>query len=363
MTSDDTRFMGRAIELARTTPPASPNPRVGAVLVRDGRVVAEGVHRGAGFPHAESDALAAAGDARGATCYVNLEPCVHHGLTPPCAPALVAAGIVRVVAAIEDPDPRVSGDGFAYLEDHGVAVASGVLAAEARALNAAYLHHRTTGRPHVTLKLALTLDGRLGAPDGSARWITSPETRVRVHRRRAEADAVMVGAGTVAADDPCLTARDVGAVRQPLRIAVDAAGRISPAARMFSPDGGPALIATTDRSSHEVQTAWKEAGAEVVVLPPDTEDGLDLDELIRQLGARGVLDLVCEGGAALATTLLRLDLVDRLEVHYGPLLAGAGGPEIGDLGVTSMIDARRWNTVSVERSGPDAIVLLERSDD
>ena len=361
MTKTDDVFMRRALELARSVAPPSPNPRVGAVLVRDGAVVAEGVHRGPGTPHAEADALRGS-DGAGLTCYVNLEPCVHHGRTPPCAPALVAAGVVRVVAAVEDPDPRVAGDGFAYLEDRGVEVVAGVLAGEARELNAAYIHHRTTGRPLVTLKLALTLDGRLGAPDGSARWITSPETRVRVHQRRAEADAVMVGAGTVLVDDPCLTARDVGAKRQPLRIVVDSSGRVSPKARVF--DGaGRTVIATTGDCPHEVQMSWKETGAEVVVVPPDADGGVDVDALIRHLGERNVLDLVCEGGAELATTLLRLDLVDRLEIHYGAVVVGRGGPAIGDLGVTSMADAHRWSTAAVERSGPDAIVLLERSAD
>ncbi|HVM36195.1 MAG TPA: bifunctional diaminohydroxyphosphoribosylaminopyrimidine deaminase/5-amino-6-(5-phosphoribosylamino)uracil reductase RibD [Actinomycetota bacterium] len=360
--TDDGHFMRRTLELARSAAPPSPNPRVGAVLVRDGAVVSEGVHRGPGAPHAEVDALDALTAPAGVTCYVNLEPCVHHGRTPPCARALVAAGVARVVAAIRDPDPRVDGDGFAYLEDHGVEVVTGVLAGEARELNAAYIHHRTTGRPLVTLKLALTLDGRLGAPDGSARWITSPETRTRVHQRRAQADAVMVGAGTVLADDPCLTARNVGAKRQPLRIVLDASGRISPSANVFD-DPRRTVVATTGDCPHEVQLSWKETGADVVVVPPGADGGVDVDALIRHLGERDVLDLICEGGAELGTTLLRLDLVDRLEIHYGPVVAGRGGPDIGDLGVTSMTDAHRWSTVGVERSGPDAIVLLERLPD
>lgn len=362
MTSDDERFMGRALELALSAPPTSPNPRVGAVFVRAGQVVAEGVHLGAGSPHAEAAAIASGVDLTGTTCYVNLEPCIHQGRTPACAPALVAAGVVGVVAAMEDPDIRVAGDGLAHLRDHGVEVTTGVLADEARSLNAAYVHHRTTGRPLVTLKMALTIDGRLGAPDGSARWITSPETRARVHRRRAEADVVMVGAGTVLADDPQLTARDVGASRQPVRIAVDAAGRISSGARLFS-DDAPTLVATTDRCPHEVQTAWKEAGAEVVVLPEDEAGGVDLDALVAHLGERDVLDLYCEGGGSLATSILRLDLADRLEVHLGPFVVGRGGPEIGDVGVTTMADAHRWRLERLEAGGGDALLLFERTGD
>ncbi|MGH2807694.1 MAG: bifunctional diaminohydroxyphosphoribosylaminopyrimidine deaminase/5-amino-6-(5-phosphoribosylamino)uracil reductase RibD, partial [Actinomycetota bacterium] len=205
---DDRFFMARAIELARIPLHTSPNPRVGAVVVRDGEVIGEGYHFGAGRPHAETEALRGVDDARGATVYVNLEPCMHRAETPPCAPALVEAGVARVVAALEDPDERVRGRGFEYLREHGVEVTGGVMAAEARALNAAFIHQRTTGRPLVTLKLALTIDGRLAASDGTSRWVTGPEARAVVHRRRAETDAILVGSGTVLADDPSLTARD-----------------------------------------------------------------------------------------------------------------------------------------------------------
>src|SRR5918992_4105882 len=242
LVGDDELFMGRALELARSWPHTSPNPRVGAIVVRSGAVVAEGRHEGAGTPHAEMRALDGV-DAAGATLYVNLEPCDHHGRTPPCAPAIAAAGVARVVAAHEDPDPRVRGRGFAALARHGIEVTTGVLAAKAERTNAAYLHHARTGLPLISLKLASSLDGRLAARDGSARWITGPLTRARVHARRAEVDAVMVGAGTVLADDPQLTARgdavrspssalagpgasSPGAIgeRQPTRVVVDATG-------------------------------------------------------------------------------------------------------------------------------------------
>jgi diaminohydroxyphosphoribosylaminopyrimidine deaminase / 5-amino-6-(5-phosphoribosylamino)uracil reductase len=376
---EDERFMRRALELARSWPHASPNPRVGVVVVRDGGVIAEGRHEGAGTPHAEMRALEGV-DATGATLYVNLEPCAHHGRTPPCAPALVAAGIVRVVAAHEDPDPRVRGRGFAALAVSGVEVTTGVLEEEAERTNAAYLHHARTGLPLVSLKVATSLDGRLSAADGSARWITGPATRARVHARRAEVDAVVVGAGTVVADDPQLTARGAAlslpsgaiaepiafssgaiaepiALSQPARVVVDARGRVSCEARVFAP-GADVIFATTDRCPHERQTSWKEAGAEVAVFP-EASDGVDLGALLRWLGERPMLDVMCEGGARLATSLLSQGLVDRLEIHLGPVVLGSGGACLGDVGVTTMTDARRWRLLAVERSGDDAVLVLE----
>jgi diaminohydroxyphosphoribosylaminopyrimidine deaminase/5-amino-6-(5-phosphoribosylamino)uracil reductase len=358
MSEKDDRYMARALELARTPAHTSPNPRVGAVIVRDGVVLAEAAHRGAGTTHAEAAALDGI-DASGSTVYVNLEPCTHHGRTPPCAPALVSAGVARVVAAVEDPDPRVAGSGVAVLRDAGIEVTVGVLADEAERLNAPYLHHRRTGRPFLTLKLALSIDGRLGAPDGGARWITGPEARRRVHARRLEVDAVLVGAGTVLADDPRLDVRDVEADRQPARIVLDTAGRISSSSRLFSLDG-PAIVATTNRSAHEMQTSWKEAGAEVLVLP-ERAGRVDVGALLEELGRRDFLEVYCEGGARLATTLLRDDLVDRIEATYGPVVLGAGGPELGALGIASMADATRWKTVSVARMGDDASIVMERA--
>ena len=351
--------MARAIELARGPAHTSPNPRVGAVIVQDGSIVAEGAHHGAGTPHAEAIALDGI-DATGATVYVNLEPCNHHGRMPPCAPALIDAGVGQVVVAIEDPDPRVAGSGLALLRDAGIDVQVGTLAEKARALNAPYLHHRRTGRPFVTVKLGLSIDGRLGAPDGSARWITGPEARRRVHARRLEVDAVLVGAGTVLADDPRLDARDVDADRQPTRIVLDTAGRISPSSRLFSVEGS-VIVATTHRAPHEMQTSWKEGGAEVLLLP-ERAGQVDVGALLEELGRRGFIEIYCEGGAELATTLLRDDLVDRVEANYGPVVLGDGGPDLGSLGVTSMADAPRWKTVEVARLGDDVLVILERGE-
>ena len=356
---DDERYMRRALELAARPAFTSPNPRVGAVIVRDGKVIGEGFHTGAGHPHAETVALDGI-DARGATVYVNLEPCAHHAGTPPCAPALVDAGVARVVAALEDPDERVSGRGFAHLRDHGVQIVTGVLEEEARAVNASFLHERTTGRPLVTVKLALTLDGRLAAPDGSSRWITGALARERVHERRVEADAVMVGAGTVLADDPSLTARDVDAPRQPARVIVDSSGRVPPSARAFAP-GAEVIVATTDRAPHERQVSWKEAGAEVLVLPRG-DAGVDERALVAALSDRGWLEIYCEGGAELATRVIGSGVADRLELYYGAVIAGRGGPDIGSIGVASLNLAPRFRLQAAEALGDDVLAVYARKD-
>lgn len=347
--------MERALELARGPAFASPNPRVGAVVVRDGVVIGEGAHEGPGTPHAEAVALDGV-DARGATVYVTLEPCNHQGRTPPCAPALVDAGVARVVAAIEDPDARVGGSGFGVLQAAGVVVDVGIGRAEAERLNRAYLHHRRTGRAFVSLKLALTLDGRMTASDGSSQWITGPDARSVVHARRLECDAVMVGAGTVLADDPKLTVRDVPAPRQPLRAIVDARGRVPRDAAAL---GEGSVVATTASCPHEVQIGWKETGAEVLVLP-ETDRGVDLAALLDALGDRGVVEVLCEGGPELASSLVRDGLAGRLELHYGPVLTG-GGASLADLGVASMAEALSFEVEDVRRVGGDTVITLARS--
>lgn len=356
MTSQDELHMARALELARSAPFTSPNPRVGAVVVRGGSVIAEGAHLGAGTAHAEAVALESL-DAAGATLYVNLEPCNHRGRMPPCAPLIADSGVRRVVAAIDDPDARVRGSGFGLLRDRGVEVTVGVLAEEAEWLNASFLHHRRTGRSFVTLKLALTLDGRLAAADGSARWVTGDGTRSWVHRRRSEADAILVGSGTVLADDPSLDARDVEVARQPTLFVADARGRVSPRARIF--ERGDVVMVTTVSSAHETQLAWKEAGAEVLVLPA-SEGGVDLDALIAETGRRGLLEIFCEGGAVLATQLIARGLIDRLEVHLGAKMVGAG-PAIGDLGVPTMTEAIGFRLRESHVSGDDVIAIYTRA--
>ena len=353
---NDGYFMRRALQIAARPLRTAPNPRVGAVVVRNGRILKEAAHEGAGTPHAEALALEGI-DATDATLYVNLEPCVHQGRMPPCAPVVVGAGVARVVIAQRDPDDRVNGAGVTALQEAGIEVTEGVLAVEALAINRAYLHHRTTGRPWVTLKLALSIDGRLGPSNRDSRWITGDDARWVVHRRRAEADAILIGAGSILTDDPQLTARDVGATTQPTRVVVDASGRIPQHAAIFA--GGGVIIATTDASSHDTHTAWKEAGAETLVLP-GTENGVDLDALFVELGRRGFTEVYCEGGAELATSLFKGELVDRLEIHHGPMVLGRGGPEIGDLGVLSMSDAPRWKTMSAEQLGDDVVIVWEK---
>jgi diaminohydroxyphosphoribosylaminopyrimidine deaminase/5-amino-6-(5-phosphoribosylamino)uracil reductase len=358
----DEAWMGRAVALAeggrgRT----SPNPMVGAVLVRGGRVVGEGFHRAAGLAHAETAALAAAGElAAGATCYVTLEPCAHHGRTPPCADALVAAGVARVVAAIVDPDPRVDGAGLARLRAAGVEVVTGVGAGAVAEQNAAYLTHRRLGRPRVTLKAAASLDGKVAAPDGTSRWITGPAARADAHRLRAEADAVLVGAGTALADDPRLTVRLPGhAGRQPLRVLVDAAGRVGTGGHLF--DGEAAtLVATTPTVPAAAVDAWKAAGAEVLVCKEaPVGQGVDLEDLARGLGGRGVLELLVEGGPRLQASLWAAGLADRLVWYLAPLaIGGAGAPGLlGGAGAATLADARRLRLASVDHLGDDLRVV------
>jgi diaminohydroxyphosphoribosylaminopyrimidine deaminase/5-amino-6-(5-phosphoribosylamino)uracil reductase len=358
MRPEDVRWMSEVLDLARGPLFTSPNPRVGAILVRDGELVSGGAHEGWGSPHAEAITLKDV-DATGGTLYVNLEPCAHQGRTPPCVPGIIDSGVTRVVVAVADPDTRVNGRGLRLLEEAGIEVVVGVLAEEARWLNGSYLHHRRTGRAYLSLKLALSLDGRMGARDGSSRWISGPEARTHVHRRRVEADAVLVGAGTVLVDDPSLDARvDVEPSRQPLRVVLDPSGRVPATARVFDREG--TLVIATDAMSHEHSVALKEVGAEVLVLPRGA-GGIDVRELLIVLGARNIAEVFCEGGGTLATGLLRADLVERLELHHGPVLLGRGGPEIGDLGVGDIKDGMTWRLRDVERFGGTVMTTYERS--
>jgi diaminohydroxyphosphoribosylaminopyrimidine deaminase/5-amino-6-(5-phosphoribosylamino)uracil reductase len=352
----DEGWMARAVALAeggRGT--ASPNPMVGAVLVRDGRVVGEGFHRAAGLAHAEALALAAAGElAAGATCYVTLEPCAHHGRTPPCADALVAAGVARVVAAVPDPDPRVGGAGLDRLRAAGVRVDVGAGAEAAAEQNAAYLTHRRLGRPRITLKAAASLDGKVAAPDGTSQWITGPAARADAHRLRAEADAVCVGAGTALADDPRLTVRLPGwSGRQPLRVLVDAAGRVAATGHLFDGEA-ETLVATTPAAPAAAVDAWKAAGAEVLMCEATVGQAVDLEDLVRALGERGVLELLVEGGPRLQASLWAAGLADRLVWYLAPLaIGGQGAPGLLGAGAVTLADARRLRLASVDRFGED----------
>lgn len=345
----DRDMMKAAIEAAGSHH-THPNPRVGAVVVTaDGVVAGRGSHAGPGRPHAELVALEAAGDqAAGSTLYVTLEPCVHHGRTPPCTEAILAAGVERVVVAIEDPDPQVAGQGFAALRAAGIDVTIGVLAAQAAAIDPAYFHHRRTGRPRVTLKAALTLDGQVAAADGTSQWITSVEARLDGHRLRAEADAVMVGAGTVFADDPRLTVRTEGYEGpQPLPVVVAGRRPLPADAAVFS---RPAIV---------FAPAPQELPGEVILAPAAAGTKVDLARALDALGGRGIVDLLVEGGSTLAAAFLAERLIDRGVFYVGASLGGGTGlPVFGGV-FASLGDARSVEITRVQRVGPDIKIEFE----
>jgi diaminohydroxyphosphoribosylaminopyrimidine deaminase/5-amino-6-(5-phosphoribosylamino)uracil reductase len=336
-----------------------PNPAVGCVLVRDGRIVGRGWTQPGGRPHAEAVALAQAGAAaRGATAYVSLEPCAHHGRTPPCADALVAAGVVRVVTPLEDPDPRVSGRGHRALLNAGVDVLVGVEAARARADHAGFLSRVERGRPFVTLKLALTLDGRIATASGESRWITGPEGRRHAHMLRACHDAVMVGGGTARADDPDLTVRGLGVAHQPVRVVLDsrlrleATGRLGTTARQV-----PVWLCHGPRAPEGARRDWLAAGARLFdcAAGPDGS-GLDAGHVLARLAAEGLTRVFCEGGGALAASLLRAGLVDEIvAVSAGKVIGADGRPGMGALGLTRLADAPLFRLQESRRLGDDML--------
>lgn len=350
----DGAHMARAVGLAalgRGT--TSPNPVVGCVILDPaGAVAGEGYHAYQGGPHAEAAALTDAGErARGGTAYVTLEPCDHTGSTGPCTEALLAAGIARVVYAVADPNPVAAG-GAQRLRDHGVTVEEGLLAAEAERVNAEWLTSVRLGRPHVTWKLAATLDGRSAAADGTSQWITSPEARADVHRLRAEADAIVAGIGTVLADDPLLTARppagqDTAAARRrrpPLRVVVDSDARTPQSARVLD-DSAPTLVAIAD----DTETGLK---ADLVRLPR-TAIGLDLHALLDELRRRQIVSVFLEGGPALAGSFVREGLVDRVVAYVAPALLGSGRSALGEAGVPTIADTHRLIFDDFSMLGPD----------
>jgi diaminohydroxyphosphoribosylaminopyrimidine deaminase / 5-amino-6-(5-phosphoribosylamino)uracil reductase len=357
----DATWMRRALELAeRGRGIVAPNPLVGAVVVRDGRAIGEGFHRGPGTAHAEVIALREAGvAARGATLYTTLEPCAHFGRTPPCTSAIVDAGVVRVVAALRDAHDIVNGRGFAQLRDAGLEVTEDVGAAAAARQLQGYATQVRTGLPFVVLKMAATLDGKVAARDGSSRWITGEEARADAHRLRAESDAILVGSGTALADDPSLTVRD--ATREgtpPLRVLADARGRVEPGGEtgghLFDGEA-PTLVATTERSAATLRDAWRNAGAEVVMLPEGNGGSVSVRALVEALGKRDVQQLLIEGGPTLAWSAVREDVVDRLVLYLAPkLLGGAGAPGVlGGAGFAPLRAAAELDVVDVRIVGRD----------
>ena len=355
----DEGHMRRALDLAeRGWGHVSPNPLVGAVVLdAPGEVVGEGWHEGPGTPHAEAMALAAAGPrAYGGTTVVTLEPCDHHGRTGPCTQALIDAGVARVIAAVGDPNPIVNGAGFTRLREAGIEVVVGMCETEAARLNGAFFRHVQTGRPFVVLKAGASIDGKAAAADGSSRWITSEAARADAQKLRAWADAIVVGAGTVLADDPALTVRDPrwSASRPPLRVVVDSGGRAVPPLRIFE-GTAPTLVATTDRAPASRVQAWRSAGADVAVLDTDATGRVSIGELVQTLGKRDVQGVLVEGGATLGWSFVRAGLVDRVVVYLAPILVGgtaAPGVLAGD-GFVPIDAALPLSFSVVERIGPD----------
>ena len=355
-TAADHAYMARALRLAeRGLFTTTPNPRVGCCIVRDAQVVGEGFHRRAGEPHAEIHALQAAGArARGATAYVSLEPCSHYGRTPPCVDALIEAGVVRVVAAMQDPNPRVAGQGLARLRAAGVATECGLMEAEGSELNVGFVSRMTRGRPWLRVKTAASLDGRIALANGNSQWITGEAARRDGHRWRARSCSVMVGIGTLLADDPRLTVRDIETSRQPLRIVVDRHLQIPLDARVLQ--GGHVLIATGE--DHPDKAArLRDLGADVVQLP-NAEGKVDLGILLRELGRRELNEVLVESGNRLNGALLRASLVDELLVYLAPRLLGDAARGMFDLGVLTELDQRVELTIrDLRRVGPDLRIL------
>ena len=341
-----------------------PNPTVGCVVVRDGRVVGRGWTQPGGRPHAESEALRRAGDgARGATAYVTLEPCAHQGETPPCAEALVAAGIRRAVAAIEDPDPRVSGRGIETLRTAGIEAECGALADAAARLNAGYLWRLTRGRPLVTLKVATTLDGRTATGKGESRWITGEQARARAHRLRAEHDAVMIGAGTAQADDPALTCRLPGlADASPVRIIADGSLRTPITANLVRTAlTVPTWIVTLNGADGERRAALEGHGVEVLDVAADGAGKPDMKEALRALAAHGLTRVLVEGGGELTAALLRADLVDRIAWFHAPkVMGGDGMPAALGLNIEALDEVPTFRRLGVMEVGEDVLETYER---
>jgi diaminohydroxyphosphoribosylaminopyrimidine deaminase/5-amino-6-(5-phosphoribosylamino)uracil reductase len=352
----DHAHMAQALRLAaRGMDTTTPNPRVGCVLVKDGRVVGEGWHERAGGPHAEAAALQAAGrEAAGATAYVSLEPCSHHGRTPPCADALVAARVAKVVAAMQDPNPKVAGAGLERLRAAGIQASVGLMEDEARELNIGFVSRMTRGRPWLRVKIAASLDGKTALGNGVSQWITGPDARRDGHRWRARSCAILTGIGTLKDDDPRLTVRDVETSRQPLRVVVDSRLRMDPQARIL--DGDPVLVATaTDDAGR--RRALEDRGAGVVVLP-DAQGKVDLARLMAELAARGINETLVEAGINLNSALHEAGLVDELLLYLAPHLLGHAGRGMLDLGdVTRMPGRLALDVRETRMIGPDLRIL------
>lgn len=356
---DDLILMERALRLGRRHLGAVwPNPSVGCVVVKEGRLIGAGVTAHGGRPHAETAALSMAGAAaRGATAYVTLEPCAHTGRTPPCAQALIDAGVARVVTALEDPDPRVAGRGHAMLRGAGIDVSIGVGAERAAEDHQGFLNRITKGRPMVSLKLATTLDARIATQSGESRWITGAEARRMVHHLRATHDAVMIGGASAAADNPDLTIRHSGEVAHPLRLLLDPALRHAPMPRLVETARERPLWVLYSEAA-DLHTpharAWEEAGARLLPITPDQAGRLSLGAALAALAREGLTRILVEGGGQLAAGLVQNDLVDELILFQaGKIIGGEGIPAIGATGLAALIDAPPFDLVSTRPIGVD----------
>ena len=354
----DESYMREALRIAEyARGRTSPNPLVGAVIVRDGTIVASGWHRATGEPHAEIHALRMAGElARGATLYVTLEPCAHHGRTGPCAEAVIAAGLARVVVALSDPNPLVAGRGIHLLTAAGIEVTTGVCEDEARRQNEIFLKWVTTKRPFVTLKTAMTLDGKIASHTGASRWITGAAARARVHAYRNEYDAILVGIGTVLADDPSLTTRlEHGTGKNPLRIVLDSEARTPLDAKLVADGAAPTIIVVSERADHRRVNLLRACGAEVVTLGTQR---VDIAALLDYLGAREITSLFVEGGAAVNWSLLAGGSVDKVHAFIAPMLMGGETAKtpIGGTGFDSPQTALHLHDMTVEQLGTDILV-------
>ncbi len=358
----DDRFMWAALDLARRgRGKTSPNPMVGAVVVRDGQIIGTGYHQAAGEAHAEVMALRkAGGNARGAVLYVNLEPCIHQGRTGPCTEAIIAAGISKVVAAMEDPNPLVSGKGFQRLKEAGVKVKVGVLEEKSRRLNEVFIKHITTGRPFVIVKSAVTADGKIATRAGHSRWITGEKARAFVHRLRNNSDAIAVGIDTVLHDDPRLTARlEEGGGKDPLRVVVDSRARLPIDARMIKMSSRAAtLLAATAAAPPEKRRALEEKGVELLLLP-EKGGRVDLDALIEELGRRGICQLLVEGGGTLNFSLLEAGLIDKVMLFIAPLIVGGreSPTSFGGEGVATLDQGWRLEDLEIKQYDGDLLLI------
>jgi diaminohydroxyphosphoribosylaminopyrimidine deaminase/5-amino-6-(5-phosphoribosylamino)uracil reductase len=363
----DLEHMRAALQLAeRGLGRVWPNPAVGCVIAdHAGHVVGRGFTQPGGRPHAETEALRAAGPAaRGATVYVTLEPCAHHGQTPPCADALVAAGIGRLVVALEDPDPRVEGRGLQRLREAGIAVEVGLLGTEAAELNAGFLSRVRNGRPLVALKLATSLDGRIAAGNGDSQWITGETARALGQRLRAGHDAVMIGSGTALADDPQLTCRLPGlAERSPMRVVMDGRLRLPLNSRLVrgAAEGPATVLVTIEGHSDEWLTPYRKAGVRIVEVPKNADGRPLADRALTALGDLGITRLLVEGGAQLAASLVRADLVDRLHWFRAPgLIGGDGLASIAEIGLDSVSRMVRFERCALWAAGEDSVESYRR---